>query len=127
MPTDDDEGEGAMLRRDSEKLMFKGFRLSLDVPTQNVRPLGDRLVLRIEDDVPQTAGLLTLPQGVKVRLRKGTVIRNCDGPHPTCPPIPVGTQVVYHELGGAQFNTATDTIRIIRHQDVLAILDEAGQ
>ena len=124
MPTEhDDDSFGSVLRQESEPLMFKGFRLPLDVAAEDVRPLGDRLVVRIEDDVPESAGLLTLPQGMKAKLHRGTVIRNSQGPHPTCPPIPVGTRVVYHQLGGAQYDTKTDTIRIIRHQDVLAILN----
>jgi len=119
MPTEDDFA-GQLLRGDSESLMKKPFRMPLDVPAERIRPLGDRLVIRIEDEEPETIGLLHLPDMVDMRLRKAVVLRNAKGPRPNCPPIAVGTKVIYHEFGGSEFETTTGLVRIIRHQDVLA-------
>lgn len=124
MPTEDD-AYGEALRGRSEKLMWRGYKMPLEVGWEHVRPLGDRVVVLVKDLQAEMAGLISLPERAKPELHRGEIVRNCLGPNSHAAPLALGTMVLYHPLAGLELDTPTGRIRILRHRDILAVEEKA--
>jgi chaperonin GroES len=95
----------------------------------NLKPLGDRLVVKpLEDDEVTPSGIV-LPETAKEKPQKGEVLsvgpgaRNDDGKRIEMD-VSVGDTVLFAKYGGTEIKMDGDKLLILRESDVLAILDE---
>lgn len=96
----------------------------------NVKPLGDRLVVRRKAAETKTAGGIVLPDSAKNKPQIGTVL--AVGPGPVGKDgsrrgmqVKAGDTVLFTSYAGDEFKerTAEDAILIMREGDVLAVID----
>jgi chaperonin GroES len=99
----------------------------------NVKPLGDRIVVRRQAAEEKTAGGIVLPDTAKNKPQRGTVVAVGPGrmlKDGTRRPLQVkaGDKVLFTTWAGDEFrqrSTSTDEgIVLMREEDVLAVIDE---
>ncbi len=97
----------------------------------NVKPLGDRIVVRRFEAEDKTAGGILLPDTAKNKPQKGTVL--AVGPGKLLKDgsrhglqVKSGDTVLFTAWAGDEFNqTSTrDALLVMREEDVLAVVDE---
>lgn len=95
----------------------------------NLKPLGDRLVVKpLEEDEVTPSGIV-LPETAKEKPQKGEVLavgpgaRDDDGKRIEMD-VSVGDKVLFAKYGGTEIKIDTEKLLILRESDILAILDE---
>ncbi|HYC82346.1 MAG TPA: co-chaperone GroES [Solirubrobacterales bacterium] len=91
----------------------------------NLKPLGDRLIVKPVDEEETTASGIVLPDTAKEKPQKGTVLAvgegalNEDGSRR---PLDVaeGDEVLYSKYGGTEVTVEGDDLLVLRESDVLA-------
>ncbi|GMR09636.1 MAG: co-chaperone GroES [Anaerolineae bacterium] len=95
----------------------------------NLKPLGDRLVVKPLEDEEVTPSGIVLPETAKEKPQKGEVLsvgpgaRDDDGKRIEMD-VSVGDKVLFAKYGGTEIKIDGDKLLILRESDVLAILDE---
>ena len=95
----------------------------------NLKPLGDRLVVKPLEDEEVTPSGIVLPETAKEKPQKGEVLsvgpgaRDDDGKRIEMD-VSVGDMVLFAKYGGTEIKVDGDKLLILRESDVLAILDE---
>ena len=95
----------------------------------NLKPLGDRLVVKPLEDEEVTPSGIVLPETAKEKPQKGEVLsvgpgaRDDDGKRIEMD-VSVGDKVLFAKYGGTEIKMDNDKLLILRESDVLAILDE---
>jgi chaperonin GroES len=95
----------------------------------NLKPLGDRLVVKPLEDEEVTPSGIVLPETAKEKPQKGEVLsvgpgaRDDDGKRIEMD-VSVGDKVLFAKYGGTEIKMDSDKLLILRESDVLAILDE---
>ncbi len=95
----------------------------------NLKPLGDRLVVKPLEDEEVTPSGIVLPETAKEKPQKGEVLsvgpgaRDDDGKRIEMV-VSVGDKVLFAKYGGTEIKMDGDKLLILRESDVLAILDE---
>ncbi|MDA0266837.1 MAG: co-chaperone GroES [Cyanobacteria bacterium] len=99
--------------------------ISLAVST--VKPLGDRILVKVSDAEEKTAGGILLPDTAKEKPQVGEVVqvgpgkRNDDGAVQPLE-VKVGDKVLYSKYAGTDIKLASDDFVLLRESDVLATL-----
>ena len=96
----------------------------------NIKPLGDRIVVRREEAEEKTAGGIVLPDSAKNKPQRGTVLAVGpgtllkDGKRQALQ-LKKGDKVLFTTWAGDEFKgkTTSDNILLMREEDVLAVLD----
>lgn len=97
----------------------------------NLRPLGDRILVRPVEAEEISAGGVVLPDSVREKSQKGLVLavgpgsRTLDG---TLIPVPLtpGETVVFAKYGGTEIkDESLEDLVLLRELDVLAVDDGA--
>jgi chaperonin GroES len=92
----------------------------------NLKPLGDRLIVRAVDEEETTASGLVLPDTAKEKPQKGEVIAvgdgNWDEDGDKRIPLDVseGDVVLYSKYGGTEVKVDGEDLLVLRESDVLA-------
>jgi chaperonin GroES len=92
----------------------------------NLKPLGDRLIVKAIEEEETTASGLVLPDTAKEKPQKGTVIAVGDGAWDEDGekriPLDVaeGDEVLYSKYGGTEIKVDGDDLLVLRESDVLA-------
>lgn len=97
----------------------------------NIKPLGDRIVIRREEAKEKSSGGILLPESAKNKPQRGKVLavgpgrlRPKDG-GVTPLQIKVGDTVLFTNWAGDEFKQSHgDDILLMREEDVLAVLGE---
>jgi chaperonin GroES len=96
----------------------------------NIKPLGDRIVIRRFEAEGKTAGGILLPDSAKNKPQKGKVLAvgpgklNKEGKR-TPLTVKEGDIVLFTNWAGDEFKQSHgDNILLMREEDVLAVLDE---
>ena len=95
----------------------------------NLKPLGDRLVVKPLEDEEVTPSGIVLPETAKEKPQKGEVLsvgpgaRDDDGKRIEMD-VSVGDKALFAKYGGTEIKMDGDKLLILRESDVLAILDE---
>ena len=96
----------------------------------NIKPLGDRIVIRREEAQEKSTGGILLPDSAKNKPQRGKVLAT--GPGKTSPKdgrvtplqVKVGDTVLFTNWAGDEFKESRgDNILLMREDDVLAVLD----
>jgi len=96
----------------------------------NLKPLGDRLIVKAIDEEQTTASGLVLPDTAKEKPQKGKVLAAGDGRwvEDGAKRIPLdvsaGDTVLYSKYGGTEIKVDGQDLLVLRESDVLAKIDE---
>ncbi|MBD2496830.1 co-chaperone GroES [Nostoc sp. FACHB-280] len=99
--------------------------VSLSVST--VKPLGDRVFVKVSASEEKTAGGLYLPDTAKEKPQVGEVValgagkRNDDGSRQELE-VKVGDKVLYSKYAGTDVKLGTDEYVLLSEKDILAIV-----
>ncbi len=93
----------------------------------NLKPLYDRLVVKPIDAEEKTAGGILIPDNAKEKPTKGEVLavgegKALDNGTVRAPRVKVGDKVIYGQYAGSAYKHEGTEYKIIREDDVLAIL-----
>ena len=93
-----------------------------------IRPLSDRLVIKVIDDTEQTSGGIFIPDSAKEKPQKGEVI--AVGPGKTLEDgkreemeVKVGDVVLFAKYSGTDVKLNDETLKILSVKDVLGVLE----
>ncbi len=97
----------------------------------NLRPLGDRIVVRRVEAQEKTKGGILLPDAAKQKPQKGKVLavgagRLLKDGKRRPPDVKVGDTILFTNWAGDEFKEGRtrEEILLMREEDVLAVLDE---
>jgi chaperonin GroES len=91
----------------------------------NLKPLGDRLIVRALDEEETTASGIVLPDTAKEKPQKGEVLavgdgnRDDDGERSPLD-VDAGDTVLYSKYGGTEVKVDGEDLLVLRESDVLA-------
>ncbi|MBE9051473.1 co-chaperone GroES [Nostocales cyanobacterium LEGE 11386] len=100
-------------------------RVSLSVST--VKPLGDRVLIKISESEDKTPGGIFLPDTAKEKPQVGEVVavgpgkRSEDGSHQTME-VNVGDKVLYSKYAGTDIEFGDEDYILVGEKDILATL-----
>ena len=92
----------------------------------NLKPLGDRLIVKAIEEEETTASGIVLPDTAKEKPQKGTVVAVGDGAWDEDGekriPLDVaeGDEVLYSKYGGTEIKVDGEDLLVLRESDVLA-------
>jgi chaperonin GroES len=91
-----------------------------------LRPLGDRIVVKVLEAEEKTAGGIILPDTAKDKPQEGEVIavgpgRVLDNGNRVAPEVKVGDRVIYSKYGGTEVKVEDEEYLVVRESDLLAI------
>lgn len=92
-----------------------------------LKPLGDRIVVTVLEDSPQTAGGIFIPDNAKEKPLRGEVVAVGEGKlteQGTRIPmeVSVGNIVIFAKYTGTDVKLDTQVYKVLNSQDVLAIV-----
>ncbi len=92
----------------------------------NLKPLGDRVIVKQDDAEETTAGGLLLSSGSKEKPTTGIVLavgegRVTDDGKSIPVPVKEGDRVIYGKYGGTEVEIGGETVIILRADDIYAI------
>lgn len=99
--------------------------VSLSVST--VKPLGDRIFIKVSESEEKTAGGILLPDTAKEKPQVGEVVqvgpgkRNDDGTR-QAPEVSVGDKVLYSKYAGTDVKLGSDEYVLLSEKDILAVV-----
>jgi chaperonin GroES len=95
----------------------------------NLKPLGDRLIVRATDEEETTASGLVLPDTAKEKPQQGEVLAagegswDEDGDKRIPLDVKKGDKVLYSKYGGTEIKVDGEDLLVLRESDVLAIVE----
>ena len=92
-----------------------------------IKPLADRIVIKVIDDVQQTSGGIFIPDSAKEKPQKGEVVavgtgKTLDSGEKEPMEVKVGDIVLFAKYSGTDVKIDDVEYKIISVRDVLAIL-----
>ena len=95
----------------------------------NLKPLGDRLIVRALDEDETTSSGLVLPDTAKEKPQKGEVLAVGDGPKDedgkrVALDVVKGDTVLYSKYGGTEIKVDGEDLLVLRESDVLAKVEK---
>jgi chaperonin GroES len=100
--------------------------VSLSVTT--VKPLGDRIFIKVSESEERTAGGILLPDTAKEKPQVGEVVQVGPGKHNEdgsrqAPEVSIGDRVLYSKYAGTDIKLGTDEYVLLSEKDILAIVN----
>ena len=93
----------------------------------NVKPLGDRVVVRPLEEEEQMRGGLYIPDTAKEKPLQGEILAVGPGRFEKGERVPmdlsVGAKVLYSKYAGTEVRLGDDELLIIKESDVLAVFE----
>jgi len=98
----------------------------------NLRPLGDRVVVKPLANEEVTKSGIVLPDTAKEKPQQGEVLsvgpgRILDSGERVVPDVKAGERVLYAKYSGTEFKLEQDELLILREADILAIVTSNGK
>ena len=93
---------------------------------KNLKPLGDRVVVKQEPSEEKTQSGILLPDSAKEKPQVGTVIavgtgRTLDNGQRLAMEVKIGDKVIYSKYGGTEVKVDNEEFIILQERDILAI------
>ncbi|MBE7705547.1 MAG: co-chaperone GroES [Cyanobacteria bacterium SIG29] len=93
-----------------------------------IRPLGDKIVIKVIEDAEQTSGGIFIPDSAKEKSQKGEVIavgtgKTNDKGEKDPMEVKVGEIVLFAKYAGTDVKVADETLKIMSVSDVLGIIE----
>lgn len=93
----------------------------------SLRPLGDKVVIKVKDEEVKTVGGIVLPGSAQEKPQQGTVVAVGTGEIIDGKKVPldvkVNDQVIYSKYSGNEVKIDGEELLIIRQADILAIVE----
>ncbi len=95
----------------------------------NLKPLGDRVIVRAIDEEETTASGLLLPDTAKEKPQKGEIVAagegrwDEDGEKRVPLDVNKGDVVLYSKYGGTDIKVDGEDLLVLRESDILAIVE----
>ncbi|HHY70328.1 MAG TPA: co-chaperone GroES [Thermoanaerobacterales bacterium] len=93
----------------------------------NIKPLGDRIVIKVLEKEEKTKGGIVLPDTAKEKPQKGEVLAVGSGEIIEGKKVPlevkVGDEIIFSKYAGTEIKLDDEEYLILRQSDVLAILE----
>jgi len=92
-----------------------------------IKPLGDRVVVKVLEEEERTRGGIVLPDTAKEKPQRGEIIAvgpgavRDDGSR-TPPDVAVGNKVLFAKYAGTEVKIDGDEYLILRETDILAVV-----
>jgi chaperonin GroES len=91
----------------------------------NLKPLGDRLIVKAIEEEETTASGIVLPDTAKEKPQKGKVVAVGDGAYGEdgerrALDVAEGDEVLYSKYGGTEIKIDGEDVLVLRESDVLA-------
>jgi chaperonin GroES len=104
---------------------LRKFNISVEGTQMNLKPLGDRLIVKAVEEDETTASGIVLPDTAKEKPQKGKVLAVGDGKlDDDGKRIPLdvaeGDEVLYSKYGGTEIKVEGEDLLVLRESDVLA-------
>jgi len=87
----------------------------------NVKPLGDRILIKIKESETKTAGGIIIPQTAQEKTQTGVVV--AVGTDTDVIKVKAGDEVMYDKYAGTQIKIQGSEHLIVKMSDVLAVLE----
>ena len=94
----------------------------------NLKPLGDRVIVKQDEAEETTAGGLILAHDAKEKPQSGVVLAvgegkvNNEGEHLPMP-VKAGDHVLYGKYGGTEVKVNGEEVMILRSEDIYAVFE----
>ena len=93
---------------------------------KNLKPLGDRVVVKQEPSEEKTQSGILLPDSAKEKPQVGTVIavgsgRVLDNGQRLALEVKIGDKVIYAKYGGTEVKIDNEEFIILQERDILAV------
>ncbi len=93
-----------------------------------IRPLSDKLVIKVIDDTEQTSGGIFIPDSAKEKPQKGEVIavgpgKSLEDGKKEEMEVKVGDIVLFAKYAGTDVKLNDEMLKILAEKDVLGILE----
>lgn len=93
----------------------------------NIRPLGDKVVVRVLDAEEKTAGGIILPDSAKKKPTEGQIVaigngRVLDNGKRNTLTVKVGDKVIYSKYGGNEVTVDGEELMILDEDQIYAIV-----
>merc|ERR1711871_965534 len=104
-------------------LIYGSFSLTVST----VKPLGDRIFIKVSASEKKTAGGILLPDSAKEKQQVGEVAQvgpgklNDDGSRQT-PEVSIGDKVLYSKYAGTDIKLGGDEYVLLSEKDILAVV-----
>ena len=87
----------------------------------NVKPLGDRVLVKIEESESKSAGGIIIPQTAQEKTQTGTVV--AIGTDTDVIKVKAGDKIMYDKYAGTQIKLNGVEHLLVKMGDILAVLD----
>ena len=87
----------------------------------NVKPLGDRILIKIKESETKTAGGIIIPQTAQEKTQTGVVV--AVGTDKDVIKVKEGDEVMYDKYAGTQIKVQGADHLIVKMSDILAVLE----
>ncbi|MBO5948149.1 co-chaperone GroES [bacterium] len=93
-----------------------------------IRPLADRVVVKVIEDTDQTSGGIFIPDSAKEKPQKGEVIavgtgkKNDKGEREELD-VKVGEIVLYEKYAGSEMKIDGQVVKILNEKDILGVIE----
>jgi chaperonin GroES len=100
---------------------------SISLSVSTVKPLGDRVFIKVSESEEKTAGGILLPDTAKEKPQIGEIVavgpgkRNDDGSRQQ-PDIQVGDKVLYSKYAGTDIKLGIEEYVLLSEKDILAVV-----
>lgn len=93
-----------------------------------LKPLGDRVVLKVQKEEEQSIGGIVIASNAKEKPTTGEVIavgngRILDNGQRVEPEVKVGQSVVFDKYAGSEVKYEDEEYLVIRENDIIAVID----
>jgi chaperonin GroES len=93
-----------------------------------IRPLGDKIVIKVIEDAEQTSGGIFIPDSAKEKSQRGEVIavgsgKTNDKGEKDPMEVKVGEIVLFAKYAGTDVKVADETLKILSVSDVLGVIE----
>lgn len=94
----------------------------------NLKPLGDRVIVKPDEAEEKTASGLFLANDAKEKPQSGIVLAVGEGRidrdgNKIAVPVSVGQKVVYGKFGGTELTVEGDKVLVLRADDLIAVFE----
>ncbi len=94
----------------------------------NIRPLGDRVVVRRLEEETKTAGGIYIPDSAAEKPSEGEVVAVGNGRTATngdqiAMEVKAGDKVIFGKYSGNEVKVGDETLLIMREEDILAVVE----
>ena len=86
-----------------------------------LKPLGDRVLIKVEEAEKKTASGLFIPDSAQEKTQKGTVV--AVGTDKDVITVKVGQKVMYDQYAGTKVKVDSDEHLIVKMADILAVIE----